>query len=604
MSMQAPPTDERFLSAAIEHRFIAEAEAIAVRDELEQTLEPISEFVVNRGLLDRSEVECVRALANPKRYAPGFEILDVIGRGGMGVVFFARQTQLDRFVALKTVYQSNHATLDGLKRFRREAAVVGTLRHPHIVTAHEVCESAGRVFLAMEFVDGIDLEQWIELNGPLREEQAWSIVRRICVGLRHAARHGITHRDIKPSNVLVAECPEEIDEHVDGIDVKIADFGLAIRTDPNRNDERLTSAFTTLGSPHYMAPEQFDHELVDLRCDIYGVGATAYHLLAGHPPLHHLQTAQIVAHKIRHREIELDDALNHLGEDSRSLLKAMLAPRVEHRIQDYDQLLERIDRLIASHGWYSSQIEDVPHRLTELRQDSLPDPTLRLADPTVETVTISIDTSSTRRRPVRPYLAGVTAALAIPVAGVLALLGFAPNFSIDSPVLQAEAGSPISRAANPGRDDRARQESFQAHTDEDEISSGAGASDSGIQIVSRALIPFPPTLTAADGEDAVAPPTSEKEVVEGEKRAAMRDERAAPDRPIRIPRADELIVLPPGQPAVPMGDESPPQVQGPRPPHRLPPPPSDPHLGPPPRRGPAPNRPPRGGGRLQHANHR
>lgn len=603
MSTQIQPTDQRFLSTAIEHRFIAESQATQLREDLDHSLEPITELVVSRGILDRTEVECIRALANPRRYAPGFEILDVIGKGGMGVVFFARQIQLDRFVALKTVYRSNYETLDGLKRFRREASVIGTLRHPNIVTAYEVCESDGRVFLAMEFVDGIDLEQWVELNGPLREAQVWLLVRKICIGLRHAARHGIIHRDIKPSNVLLAECADEIDEQGDGLDVKIADFGLAIRSDPNQCDERLTSAFTTLGSPHYMAPEQFDHALVDLRCDIYGVGATTYHLLTGHPPLHELQTAQIVAHKIRNREIELGEQLKHLSETSRELLKDMLAPRAEHRIQDYDQLIARLDRLIDEQGWQDSQLGTISPRLTELRQDSLPEPTVSLAAPTVETEPILIDTAKFRRRPGKQHIVGVTAALAIPVAGLFAMLGSVPGLEFNK-----LAGIPESHARTIAQENLVSEQGDGMQNDGklDAPSDEDSAIDS-IQVVSRALIPFPPTISESDEVESEKDASEEMEPMKGMPPGGA-DKLADRDRPARIPRAGELIVLPAGQAPAPVQN---PVVQNP--PDRqpqvdrflpmMPPPLGDAQFGRPPHQMPPRHRPPNGS-RMRHVNHR
>ncbi|MEK7467355.1 MAG: serine/threonine-protein kinase [Planctomycetota bacterium] len=202
----------------------------------------------------------------------GMEVLAVLGRGGMGVVYRARQKDLGREVALKLVSDALAGDAEFVERFRREAKVLSSLSHPNIVAVHEFGFEGGVPFLVMELVEGSNLRK---LLGPkkLAAESALRIIPQVCEALEYAHRAGVVHRDIKPENILVTP---------DGR-VKIADFGLARLSESGVS---LTRTDATMGTPQYMAPEQVENSKgVDHRADIYSMGVVFYEMLTGELPL-------------------------------------------------------------------------------------------------------------------------------------------------------------------------------------------------------------------------------------------------------------------------------------------------------------------------------
>jgi len=218
---------------------------------------------------DVPDVEAVRAAL------PQFEVLEVLGQGGMGVVFRARQRSLDRVVALKVLPRGAGTGHGFAERFAREARALARLQHPGIVQVHDFGEAEGFFWLAMEFVDGITLRAAMR-EKRLSPREALAIVPQICDALQVAHDQGVVHRDIKPENVLLDRQGR----------VKIADFGLAKLLDRAPGDPALTRADHVMGTPHYMAPEQVEHPTeVDHRADIYSLGVVFYEMLTGELPL-------------------------------------------------------------------------------------------------------------------------------------------------------------------------------------------------------------------------------------------------------------------------------------------------------------------------------
>lgn len=213
---------------------------------------------------------------------PQLEILELIGQGGMGCVFKARQPQLNRFVALKILPESLARDEAFAARFTREAQALASLSHPNIVTIHDFGRANEFFFLLMEFVDGVNLRQALHA-GRFTPEQALAVVPPICDALQFAHERGVVHRDIKPENLLLDKNGQ----------VKIADFGIAKMVDPNHATncpEAVVLQQTALGTPQYMAPEQRDApEKTDHRADIYSLGVVLYELLTGELPGAHLQ---------------------------------------------------------------------------------------------------------------------------------------------------------------------------------------------------------------------------------------------------------------------------------------------------------------------------
>jgi serine/threonine protein kinase len=206
---------------------------------------------------------------------PKFHILRELGRGGMGVVYQARQTAMDRQVVIKVVNRSLLNQPGALDRFRREVQAAAQLSHPNIVTAYDA-EQAGELhMLVMEFVPGHNLAEVLEKKGPLPVASACHYVRQVAAGLQHAHERGMVHRDIKPSNLMLMPKGQ----------VKILDFGLAKLASERRAGKGLTASDAYMGTPEYCAPEQaIDARTADIRADLYSLGCTLYCLLAGRPP--------------------------------------------------------------------------------------------------------------------------------------------------------------------------------------------------------------------------------------------------------------------------------------------------------------------------------
>ena len=205
---------------------------------------------------------------------PGYEVLNLVARGGMGTVFRARQSRLDRLVALKLLAPELAERPVFAERFVREARALARLNHPHIIAVHDFGEAAGRYYLALEFVDGTDLRQKLRA-GPLAAAAAVTITLQVCDALRYAHEEGIVHRDIKPENILLDRKGR----------VKVADFGLAKLRAPGEEGAGLTGPQQVMGTLAYMAPEQwYRPREVDHRADIYALGVVLHEMLTGELP--------------------------------------------------------------------------------------------------------------------------------------------------------------------------------------------------------------------------------------------------------------------------------------------------------------------------------
>ena len=197
-----------------------------------------------------------------------YEIVRVLARGGMAVVYLARQPALERDVALKRVdLDSRDPTL--AQRFVREAQLAGALAHPNIVTLYDFLEADGVPYIAMEYVSGGSLRPFI---ASLTRAQVFGVLEGVLAGLEHAEAHGVAHRDLKPENVLVTTRGA----------VKLADFGIARAY--NSLTGRLTNTGLAVGTPTYMAPEQALNEDLSPSTDLYAIGVMAFEMLAGRPP--------------------------------------------------------------------------------------------------------------------------------------------------------------------------------------------------------------------------------------------------------------------------------------------------------------------------------
>jgi serine/threonine protein kinase len=200
-----------------------------------------------------------------------YEVIDLLGRGGMGLVYRAFDRQLNREVAIKTVTEGLSGDPEMLQRFYREAAKTGALRHPNIVIVHDLGEQDGFPYIVMEYLSGDPLDKLIQSNRPLTLAYKLKIIEQVCYALGYAHRNDMIHRDVKPANVIVQP---------DGV-AKLLDFGIARQ---DKTDGRLTRTGHVIGTIQYMAPERLKDEAFDGRSDIFSVGVMMFQLLTGQLP--------------------------------------------------------------------------------------------------------------------------------------------------------------------------------------------------------------------------------------------------------------------------------------------------------------------------------
>ncbi|MCE9557281.1 MAG: serine/threonine protein kinase [Planctomycetes bacterium] len=366
-----------WLGFAVRRGYLSAQQSAELAEEAERSGWDARQLAVERGLVTPVERDIIEALLAPEQVAPGYRVLDVIGCGGLGVVYKAQQLNLDRPVALKTVLVTRLNTPGVLARFQQEAKTIGALRHPNIVTAFDTGTHAGRLYLAMELVEGLDLAQLIqhekrEMNSgeqkqgihseqkqlhsseqrqllpgeqKLDELRGLWIARQVAGGLAHAAERNIVHRDIKPANILITKAPHGYPLPARVPLAKITDFGLALLA-ANDDDTRLTLAGTTMGTPNYMAPEQLAGSTVDLRADIFALGATLYQLLTGETPFAGATLAEIVSNRVKGSRRNIATVVEGLSEPTVRLVESMMAEDPADRPADYARLLAMIDEAI------------------------------------------------------------------------------------------------------------------------------------------------------------------------------------------------------------------------------------------------------------------
>ena len=265
------------------------------------------------------------SVAEVAKLFPQFEILELLGRGGMRAVYKARQPTLDRLVALKILPPQPSGDSGFADRFTREARALAKLSHPNIVAVHEFGQAGGLNYFVMEYVEGLNLRQ-LEQAGRLSPREALKIIPQICDALQFAHDEGVVHRDIKPENVMLDKKGR----------VKIADFGLARIMGREPEDLRLTGAKDVMGTPHYMAPEQVEHpQEVDHRADIYSLGVVFYEMLTGELPLGRFQPPS--------RKVEVDVRLDEV------VLHA-LEKEPERRYQQASEVKSDLETIATTSG--------------------------------------------------------------------------------------------------------------------------------------------------------------------------------------------------------------------------------------------------------------
>ncbi|MDP7274856.1 MAG: serine/threonine-protein kinase [Planctomycetaceae bacterium] len=296
------------------------------RDESPDTSQP--------GASPSSSVESI--MAGGESLLGEFRLLRLLGSGGMANVYLAEQTSLKRKVALKILRPDLLADDTYLERFTREAKAAAGLNHANIVQVFAVGEQGGLHYIAQEYVQGVNLREFLSRKGPPEAGTAVHILRQVASALKAAADAGIVHRDIKPENILLTR---------QGI-VKVTDFGLAqLNRESDHTNLTLTQVGTTMGTPLYMSPEQVNGARVDHRSDIYSLGVTCYHLLAGRPPFRGETAISVAVQHVNQAPEPLSDSRSDLPRRLCDLVHRMMAKQPDDRVPDATTLLEELENL-------------------------------------------------------------------------------------------------------------------------------------------------------------------------------------------------------------------------------------------------------------------
>ena len=269
-----------------------------------------------------------------------YRLIKLLGRGGMGTVYLAHDTSLDREVAIKVLPEQLYGDQEIEERFLREARAQAKLRSPYVVAIHHIgrlpVRGGGKtgIYFAMELVDGETLEAILERKSILHPEEARDAMVQVARGLRDAQRAEIIHRDIKPSNLL---------RDREGR-VKIADFGIAKVNSMKKDDRKsLTQDGVVLGTPLYMSPEQASGDRIDFRSDMYSLACTFYHLLAGVPPFDGNNGLHVAAQHISRAPEPLQDLVKDLPQPLAKIFQRLLLKKPTERYDSYDDLITALE---------------------------------------------------------------------------------------------------------------------------------------------------------------------------------------------------------------------------------------------------------------------
>jgi hypothetical protein len=256
-----------------------------------------------------------------------FVLLEALGVGGMGTVYKARDTLLDRFVALKLLRRNLSGESDHASRLQQEARVAASINHPNVIQVFSSGTAHGQFYVVMELVDRGSLDDLIEQRNRLPEGQVLESGIQVAKGLRAAHRQGLIHRDVKPANILF------IDEQI----AKISDFGLAsAAAERTKRDE-------IWGTPYYVAPERLNNGPEDFRTDIYGLGATLFHAVAGKAPIEGNTNSAALLLDLKNHPLDLRAIAPDVSQATATVLERMIAPDPAQRFSSYDELVSEME---------------------------------------------------------------------------------------------------------------------------------------------------------------------------------------------------------------------------------------------------------------------
>ena len=256
-----------------------------------------------------------------------FEVVETLGAGGMGTVYKARDTHLERYVAIKLLHRELREQ-DHNAQLQEEARIAASVNHPNVVQIFSLGTDHNQFYVVMELIDQGSLDDFMESQGRVPEHQVLDIGIQIARGLRAAHRKGLIHRDVKPANILF------VDEQA----AKIGDFGIAAFATQDQQNEGVI-----WGTPPYVAPERLCSQPEDIRSDIYSLGATLFHAVAGKPPIDTSTTSATELRELKQHPSELRVIAPDVSAATARVFQRMIAPDPKQRFAFYDDLLAELD---------------------------------------------------------------------------------------------------------------------------------------------------------------------------------------------------------------------------------------------------------------------
>ena len=267
-----------------------------------------------------------------------FVLVETLGVGGMGTVYKARDLELDRFVALKLLRKDLGGEEDHKARLQQEARIAAAVNHPYVIQVFDSGTDHGQFYVVMELVDHGSLDDLMALHPRLPEKRVLEIGIQVAKGLRAAHRRGLIHRDVKPANILF------VDEH----SAKIGDFGLA-----STGTQRWGIGGVVWGTPEYVSPERLNNDPEDFRSDIYSLGATLFHAIAGKPPIEANTNSATALLESKHRPLDLQATAPDVSAETAEVLQRMISADPVQRFSSYDDLVAELEQ-----AWRAVALED------------------------------------------------------------------------------------------------------------------------------------------------------------------------------------------------------------------------------------------------------
>lgn len=305
-------------------------------------------YLVERHLLTSEQMTELDVILQQQANFPTYHLLKKLGAGGMGTVFLAKQAGTDQILAIKTIISRLKEDPDFVGRFHRESKMLAGLDHPHIAKVIESGDSGNTCYMAMEYVEGPNLATLLKDHKVLPERYVLHIIRQVAEGLSYVyAEAELVHRDIKPENILISRSPEVTEPFPADDDAKLIDFGLVKPVD---DDEHLTQTGMTIGTPLYMSPEQIRGERIDCRSDIYGLGATMYHLLTGTTPFAGTSPGAIMSAHLTQAVPDPAQRVPGLNPKTRELVMMAMAKHKDQRFLNFEAFLKAMSAALSELG--------------------------------------------------------------------------------------------------------------------------------------------------------------------------------------------------------------------------------------------------------------